>query len=91
LILLIHLFKLFVKHYFKEISIDKKNELVYKGGMDRKKITSLGINGPVDLRSLLGCSMSLAYKIWYGKAKLSVKQARVLKEKKGASLDYLLS
>ena len=59
--------------------------------MDRKKLTSLGVQNPQELRELLKCSMSLAYKVWYGKANLSIKQANKLKEKTGVSLDYLLS
>lgn len=51
----------------------------------------LGIQHPKDLRKMLGCSMSLAYKVWYDKAALSKKQAEKIKEKTGASLDFLLS
>jgi hypothetical protein len=58
--------------------------------MVQKKLIGLGISHPKDLRSKLGCSMSLAYKIWYGKAPLSKKQAETLKREYGASLDYLL-
>jgi len=56
----------------------------------KKKLVGLGIKHPKDLRIMLGCSMSLAYKVWYGKANLSLMQAEKIKSKTGASLDYLL-
>ena len=59
--------------------------------MEQKKLIGLGISHPKELQKLLDCSMSLAYKIWYGKASLSRKQAVKIKRKTNASLDYLLS
>jgi hypothetical protein len=55
-----------------------------------KKLMGLGISHPKQLQEVLGCSLSLAYKVWYGKANLSRKQAQKIKENTGASLDYLL-
>lgn len=59
--------------------------------MVQRKLVGLGISHPKELQKMLGCSMSLAYKVWYGKANLSKKQAETIKLKTGASLDYLLS
>ena len=59
--------------------------------MDQKKLIGIGISHPKELQEILGCSMSLAYKVWYGKAPLSRQQAVKIKEKTNASLDYLLS
>jgi len=56
----------------------------------KKKLIGLGIKHPNELRAMLGCSMSLAYKVWYKKAALSRKQAEKIKKKTGASLDFLL-
>jgi len=59
--------------------------------MMQKKLMGLGISHPKQLQEILGCSLSLAYKVWYGKANLSRKQAQKIKENTGTSLDYLLS
>lgn len=57
----------------------------------KRKLIALGYTHPKDLQVALGCSMSLALKIWYEKANLSKKQALKIKEKTGASLDFLLN
>lgn len=58
--------------------------------MMQKKLMGLGISHPKQLQEILGCSLSLAYKVWYGKANLSRKQAKKIKTETGTSLDYLL-
>jgi len=58
--------------------------------MVQKKLIGLGISHPKELQRMLGCSLSLAYKVWYGKANLSKKQAEKIKKQTGASLDFLL-
>lgn len=58
--------------------------------IEKKKLIGLGISHPKKLQKMLGCSLSLAYKVWYNKANLSKKQAEKIKQKTGASLDYLL-
>jgi len=59
--------------------------------MDRKKLTSIGISGPQDIKKILKCSDSLAIKLWYDKANLTVRNAQKIQRATGASLDYLLS
>lgn len=82
--------KLFVKGLGKIfLPIDKLFQWVYIDNM-KNKLVGLGINHPKDLKLMLGCSMSLAYKVWYGKANLSRMQAEKIKQKTGASLDFLL-
>jgi len=63
----------------------------------REKFEGLGINSYLDLRVTTGCSDSLAKQLWYGSKRngkalpLSKRMAEILKNKTGASLDYLLS
>ena len=61
------------------------------------KFRFLGINSYKDLVRLVSCSESLAKQLWYGSKRegkplpLSRQMANKIKEKTGASLDYLLS
>jgi len=61
------------------------------------KLKNLGIVSYRNLKELTNCSESLAKQLWYGSRRdgnplpLSRKMVLTLKEKTGASLDYLLS
>uniref|UniRef100_A0A6H2A0H0 Uncharacterized protein n=1 Tax=viral metagenome TaxID=1070528 RepID=A0A6H2A0H0_9ZZZZ len=63
----------------------------------QEKLKGLGINSYKDLEGLTACSESLAKQLWYGSIRngkplpLSRQMAEKIKEKTGASLDYLLS
>lgn len=58
----------------------------------KEKLMAIGIRDRNELRKVVGnsCSQSLANKIWYGRAAISVKMARKIKKSRGTSLDYLL-
>jgi len=63
----------------------------------QEKFRGLGIISYQNLQAVAGCSESLAKQLWYGSKRkgkplpLSRQMANKLKEKTGASLDYLLS
>ena len=60
--------------------------------MVRKKLIGLGIKDRKELQQILGCSQSMANKLWYGQVgHLTPKMAIIIKKKTGASLDFLLS
>jgi len=63
----------------------------------QEKLKGLGITSYKELERLTECSESLAKQLWYGSKRegkplpLSRQMANKIKEKTGASLDYLLS
>jgi plasmid maintenance system antidote protein VapI len=59
--------------------------------MSKDKLIKIGIKDRKELREILDCTQSMANKIWYKQSGLSMEMARRIKEKTGASLDYLLS
>ncbi len=57
----------------------------------QKKLRAVGINSVKELNKIIGGHLDLSYKIWNGRAPLSKDRAIIIKEKTGASLDFLLS
>jgi len=56
------------------------------------KLIKIGIANPKDLQSLTGVkSLRICQMVWHGHRSMSLKMAKTIKEKTGASLDYLLN
>ena len=57
-----------------------------------KKLSKIGIKSPEELKLMVGVkSLKICQLVWNGKRPLSLKMAKGIKAKTGASLDYLLS
>jgi hypothetical protein len=62
-----------------------------KKGFMEQKLRSIGILSPEDLKELTKVkSVKICQLVWDGRRPMSLKMARIVKNKTGASLDYLL-
>jgi len=56
------------------------------------KLTKIGIQSPGELKEIVGVkSLKICQLVWDGRRPMSLKMAKKIKEKTGASLDYLLT
>ena len=57
----------------------------------QQRLKNFGINDAKDLQKLTGTkSLRICQMIWYGHREISLKMAKTIKQKTGASLDYIL-
>lgn len=65
-------------------------DMLFRGGM-KDKLQKIGIMSIQDLMKITGKKRRMCQDVWYGHRSISKSMALKIKQKTGASLDFLLS